>query len=37
MTKAQLFEAAVKDHGVQLDSTLNKTNLINKVYELYNK
>ena len=37
MTKAQLFEAALKDHGVELDSKLNKTNLINKVYELYNK
>lgn len=37
MTKAQLFEAASKDHGVNLDSKLNKTNLINKVYELYNK
>lgn len=37
MTKAQLFEAASKDHGVDLDSKLNKTNLINKVYELYNK
>ena len=37
MTKAQLFEAASKDHNVELDSKLNKTNLINKVYELYNK
>lgn len=37
MTKAQLFDAASKDHNVELDSKLNKTNLINKVYELYNK
>ena len=37
MTKAQLFAIALEDHGVELDSTLNKTNLINKVYELYNK
>lgn len=37
MTKAQLFAAALEDHGVELDSKLNKTNLINKVYELYNK
>ena len=33
----QLFAIALEDHGVELDSTLNKTNLINKVYELYNK
>ena len=37
LTKAKLMEAAEKDHGVKLDSKLNKTNLINKVYELYNK
>jgi uncharacterized protein (UPF0335 family) len=37
MTKVQMLEAAKKDHNVELDSKLNKTNLINKVYELYNK
>ena len=37
LTKAKLIDAAEKDHGVTLDSKLTKTNLINKVYELYNK
>jgi uncharacterized protein (UPF0147 family) len=37
MTKVQMLEAAKQDHNVDLDSKLNKTNLINKVYELYNK
>tara|TARA_R110000803_G_scaffold99023_1_gene167099 strand:+ start:427 stop:744 length:318 start_codon:yes stop_codon:yes gene_type:complete len=37
MTKPQMLKMAKKDHKIELDSKLNKTNLINKVYELYNK
>lgn len=37
MTKPQMLKMAKKDHKIDLDSKLNKTNLINKVYELYNK
>lgn len=35
MTKAQLLEAAKEDHGVDLDSSLKKSSLVNKVYSLY--
>lgn len=37
MTKEELISLAKTDFDVQLDEALNKTNLINKVYELYNK
>jgi gas vesicle protein len=36
-TKAQLVDLAKKEFNVEFDSSLTKTNLINKVYELYNK
>ena len=36
-TKAQLIDVAKKEFNVEFDSSLTKTNLINKVYELYNK
>lgn len=36
-TKAQLIDLANKEFNVEFDSSLTKTNLINKVYELYNK
>jgi gas vesicle protein len=37
MNKAQLLAMAKKDFNIELDSSLTKTNLINKVYELHNK
>jgi gas vesicle protein len=37
LTKEQLVEAAKKDHGVELDVTSTKSNIVNKVYSLYNK
>jgi mevalonate kinase len=37
LTKEQLVEAAKKDHGVDLDITVQKSTLVNKVYSLYNK
>jgi len=37
MNKAQLLSMAKNDFNVELDSSLTKTNLINKVYELHNK
>jgi len=36
-TKAQLIDVAKNEFDVEFDSSLTKTNLINKVYELYNK
>jgi len=36
-TKAQLIDVAKNEFDVEFDSSLSKTNLINKVYELYNK
>lgn len=35
--KAQLISIAKEEFDVEFDSSLTKTNLINKVYELYNK
>lgn len=35
--KSELISIAKKEFNVELDSSLTKTNLINKVYELYNK
>jgi len=37
MKKADLIAHAEKEFGQVLDSSLNKTNLINKVYELHHK
>ena len=37
LTKKQLIDSAKVDHGVELDSTVKKTTLVNKVYSLYNK
>ena len=36
-TKDQLVQAAKTDHGVELDSSVKKSTLVNKVYSLYNK
>jgi len=36
-TKAELVSIAKSEFNVELDSSLTKTNLINKVYALYNK
>ena len=35
-TKDQLVEAAKTDHGVELDGSVKKSTLVNKVYSLYN-
>ena len=37
MKKAELISTAKEEFNVDFDSSLTKTNLINKVYELYNK
>jgi hypothetical protein len=37
MKKGELISIAKKEFNVEFDSSLTKTNLINKVYELYNK
>ena len=37
MNKGELVALAKKEFNVEFDETLSKTNLINKVYELYNK
>lgn len=37
MTKEQLVNAAKQDHGVELDGSVKKSTLVNKVYSLYNK
>lgn len=37
MTKQQLIDSAKADHGVELDGTMKKSTLVNKVYSLYNK
>ena len=37
MTKEQLVNAAKQDHGVELDGSVRKSTLVNKVYSLYNK
>lgn len=36
MTKDQLVAAAKQDHGVELDGSVKKSTLVNKVYSLYN-
>jgi len=36
-TKSELVSIAKSEFNVELDSSLTKTNLINKVYALYNK
>jgi len=35
--KQQLVDAAKKDHGTDLDISVKKSTLVNKVYSLYNK
>jgi gas vesicle protein len=37
MNKVELVDLAKSEFDVELDSSLTKTNLINKVYALYNK
>ena len=37
LTKQQLVDSAKSDHGVDLDITVKKSTLVNKVYSLYNK
>ena len=37
LKKEELLKLAKKDFKVELDSNLTKTNLVNKVYELYHK
>jgi len=37
LTKQQLVDAAKQDHGVDLDLSIKKSTLVNKVYSLYNK
>lgn len=37
LTKDQLVKAAKTDHGVELDGSVKKSTLVNKVYSLYNK
>lgn len=36
LTKQQLIDSAKADHGVELDGTVKKSTLVNKVYSLYN-
>ena len=36
LTKSQLIAAAKSEFDVELDSSLTKSNLVNKVYSLYN-
>lgn len=36
LTKEQLVDAAKQDHGVELDGSVQKSTLVNKVYALYN-
>ena len=36
LTKEQLVDAARADHGVELDGSVQKSTLVNKVYALYN-
>jgi hypothetical protein len=37
LTKQQLVDAAKQDHGIDLDLSIKKSTLVNKVYSLYNK
>lgn len=36
LTKEQLVDAAKQDHSVELDGSVKKSTLVNKVYALYN-
>ena len=37
LTKQQLVDSAKTDHGVELDPSVKKSTLVNKVYTIYNK
>ena len=37
LTKQQLVDSAKADHGVELDGSVKKSTLVNKVYSIYNK
>lgn len=37
LTKQQLVDSAKADHGVELDPSVKKSTLVNKVYSIYNK
>ena len=37
LTKQQLVDSAKADHGVELDPSVKKSTLVNKVYTIYNK
>ena len=37
LTKQQLVDATKNDHGVDLDPSVKKSTLVNKVYSIYNK
>jgi hypothetical protein len=37
LTKKQLVDSAKTDHGVELDPSVKKSTLVNKVYSIYNK
>jgi len=37
LTKQQLVDSAKADHGVELDISVKKSTLVNKVYSIYNK
>ena len=36
LTKQQLVDSAKADHGVELDGSVKKSTLVNKVYSIYN-
>jgi hypothetical protein len=37
LTKQQLVDSTKNDHGVELDPSVKKSTLVNKVYTIYNK
>ena len=37
LTKQQLVDSTKSDHGVELDPSVKKSTLVNKVYSIYNK
>tara|TARA_B110000858_G_C17689567_1_gene420617 strand:+ start:622 stop:1017 length:396 start_codon:yes stop_codon:yes gene_type:complete len=37
LTKQQLVDSTKNDHGVDLDPSVKKSTLVNKVYSIYNK
>ena len=37
LTKQQLVDSTKADHGVELDPSVKKSTLVNKVYSIYNK